>query len=186
MKVRNLELKGLKLVELDLYSDARGFFTERFTASKFEALGLFTNFIQDNHSRSLPNVIRGIHYQYDPPQNKLVGVIRGSIWDVAIDLRPNSPTFKKYFAMELSDKNGFLLWIPFGFAHGFCTLGEEPADVMYKVDSLYNPKTSCGIHWADPELKIPWPVNKNPIVSKADAELPTLAYFQENLAHHLA
>jgi len=102
-----------------------------------------------------------------------------------IDLRSTSPTFGKYFATELSDKNGRLLWIPFGFAHGFCTLGEEPADVFYKVDSTYNPKTSLGIHWNDPELKIPWPV-KNPIVSKADSELPTLTQFKEKFVHHFA
>ncbi|MBI3018984.1 MAG: dTDP-4-dehydrorhamnose 3,5-epimerase [Deltaproteobacteria bacterium] len=185
MKVRELELKGLKLIELDSYPDPRGFFIERFIVSKFKDLGLFTDFIQDNHSMSLPNVIRGLHYQYDPPQNKLVGVIRGKMWDVSVDLRPKSPTFGKYFTIELSDKNNFSLWIPFGFAHGFCTLGEEPTDVMYKVDTPYNPKTSSGIHWNDPELKIPWPV-KNPIVSKADAELPTLAQCKEKLIHHFS
>ena len=185
MKVRDLELKGQKLIELAVYPDSRGFFVEWFLSPKFKELGLFTDFIQDNHSRSLPNVIRGFHYQYDPPQNKLVGVIRGKVWDVAVDLRPSSPTFGKYCAMELSDQNGCLLWIPFGFAHGFCTLGDEPADVFYKVDSIYNPKTSLGIHWNDPDLKIPWPV-KNPIVSKADAELPTLTQFKEKFTHHFA
>ncbi len=185
MKVQDLELKGLKLIELDIYPDSRGFFIERFIESKFKDLELFTDFIQDNHSRSLPNVIRGLHYQYNPPQNKLVGVIRGKIWDVTVDLRPTSPTFGKYFATELSDQNRRLLWIPFGFAHGFCTLGDEPADVLYKVDSLYNPKTSLGIQWNDPDLKIPWPV-QHPIVSKADTELPTLAYFKENFTHHFA
>ena len=185
VKVQELELKGLKLIELDVYPDSRGFFIERFITPKFKEIGLFTDFIQDNHSRSLPNVIRGLHYQYDPPQNKLVGTIHGKVWDVCVDLRSTSPTFGKYFATELSDQNGRLLWIPFGFAHGFCTLGEEPADVLYKVDSLYNPKTSFGISWNDPELKIPWPV-KNPIVSKADAELPTLTQFKEKFMHHFA
>src|SRR5205823_71251 len=139
MKVLPVEIKGLALVELKVHGDARGFFVERYQHDRFRDHGLPSNFVQDNHSRSAPGVLRGLHYQVNPGQGKLVGVIRGRIWDVAVDIRPNSPTYGKHVAVELSDMNGRLLWIPPGFAHGFCVLGEEPADVLYKVDAAYNP-----------------------------------------------
>src|SRR5437879_6863337 len=122
MKAIPLEISGLLLVELEVRGDARGFFVERYQQEKFRALGLPTRFVQDNHSRSAPGVLRGLHYQFDPPQGKLVGVTRGRIWDVAVDIRPASPFFGKSAGVELSDRNGRLLWIPPGFAHGFCVL----------------------------------------------------------------
>jgi dTDP-4-dehydrorhamnose 3,5-epimerase len=177
--VKEGRLSGLKLIELKIYGDDRGFFTERYVAERFIAYGLPERFIQDNHSRSKPGVIRGLHYQADPAQGKLVGVIRGKIWDVAVDLRKDSPTFGQWEAFELSDENGRLLWIPAGFAHGFCVLGNEDADVMYKVDAAYSPKTEGGILYSDPDLKIDWP-DKDPIVSGKDKVLPGFASYSKN------
>ncbi len=172
MKLHPLKLAGLQLIELPVYGDERGFFVERFQHERFAQHGLSTNFIQDNHSRSAPGVLRGLHYQYNPYQGKLVGVVRGRIWDVAVDLRPDSSTYGQHVCAELSDMNGLLLWIPPGFGHGFCVLGDEPADVIYKVDARYNPQGEGGVQWNDPDLAIPWPV-KEPIVSARDERLPS-------------
>ena len=179
MKVSTLELDGLKLIELVLHGDQRGFFTERFHAALFEAQGLPAAFVQDNHSRSAPGVLRGLHYQHSPAQGKLVGVTRGRIWDVAVDIRPESPTFGRSLGIELSDLNGRLLWIPPGFAHGFCVLGDEPADLLYKVETAYCPEGEGGIAWDDPDLEIAWPVS-DPIVSARDRELPGFARYRAN------
>ncbi len=177
--VKDLSLPGLKLVELRIHRDDRGFFTERFVEERFRDLGIPARFVQDNHSRSKPGVIRGLHYQNNPAQGKLVGVIRGRIWDVVVDLRRDSPTFGKWEAVELSDENGRVLWVPAGFAHGFCVLGTEDADVMYKVDAPYSPKTEGGICYSDPDLKITWPV-QNPLVSKKDQELQGFSAYSRN------
>jgi dTDP-4-dehydrorhamnose 3,5-epimerase len=115
-------------------------------------------------------VLRGLHFQVNPAQGKLVSVIRGRVWDVAVDIRLDSPTFGKHFGAELSDENGLAMWIPPGFAHGFCVLGDEPADLLYKVDSPYTPSGERGLYWADPELAIRWPVS-DPIVSVRDGQL---------------
>jgi dTDP-4-dehydrorhamnose 3,5-epimerase len=176
MKITKLKLDGLLLIELDIYRDNRGFFIERFSTEKFAQQSFTANFVQDNHSRSVPNVIRGLHTQFDPPQGKMVGVTSGAIWDVAVDIRKGSPTFGQYEAVELSDENGKMLWIPAGFAHGFCVLGTKPADVLYKVDGLYNPKTEIGIKWNDPDLAINWPV-KEPIISDRDSNLMSLSEY---------
>ena len=173
MKVRDLELQGLRLLELDVFSDSRGFFLERINLAKCRTHGLPFEFAQDNHSCSNSGVLRGLHYQYNPPQAKVVGVTRGKIWDVVVDLRRSSKTFLKHFGIELSAENGRLLFIPPGFAHGFCVLGEEPADVLYKVDTIYNPKGESGLLWDDPELAIRWPV-KNPTVSDRDKKLQSV------------
>lgn len=174
MKVHSTPLDGLKVIELNAFGDKRGFFVERFRADEFRTYGINADFVQDNHSRSAPGVLRGLHYQTDPAQGKLVGVARGRIWDVALDLRKGSPTFGKYFAEEISDENHRLLWIPYGFAHGFCVLGEEPADVLYSVTGYYNPKTEGGVRFDDPMLQIPWPL-KTPTVSERDRKLPLLS-----------
>ena len=174
MKVTHLGLEGLMLISLTVHKDARGFLVERFNMERFGEHDLPTNFVQDNHSRSEPGVLRGLHYQRSPGQAKLVGVIRGRIWDVAVDIRRDSPTLGQTFGMELSDANGQLLWIPVGFAHGFCVLGDEPADVLYKVDAPYNALGEGGFHWADPDLAIPWPV-RQPIVSARDEQLGSFA-----------
>jgi dTDP-4-dehydrorhamnose 3,5-epimerase len=171
MKFTPLEIDGLVLVELKLFGDARGFFVERFHAGRFAEAGLPTQFAQDNHSRSAPGVLRGLHYQHTPPQGKLVGCVRGRIWDVAVDVRPGSRTYGQSYGVELTDMNGRLLWMPPGFAHGFCVLGNEPADVMYKVTEPYNPAGEGGIQWDDAELAVPWPLTEMavaPVISQRD------------------
>ena len=177
--VTDLPLSGLKVIQLKQFPDERGFFVERYQQDRFAGYGLPSQFVQDNHSRSKPGVIRGLHFQHSPNQGKLEGCIRGAIWDVAVDIRKNSPTYGKWEAVELSDKNGKLLWIPAGFAHGFCVLGIEDADVMYKVDQHYSPKTEGGIVFDDPELDIPWPV-QHPVVSAKDEVLQTFRAYSEN------
>jgi dTDP-4-dehydrorhamnose 3,5-epimerase len=174
MKATPLNLPGLVLISPTIHRDARGFFMERFNRDRFWELDLPTHFVQDNHSRSFPGVLRGMHFQRDPAQGKLIGVSRGEIWDVAVDLRPDSPTFGKCLGISLNADSGQMLWIPAGFAHGFCVLGEEPADVCYKVDALYNPATEGGIRWDDPDLAIAWPLPK-PIVSDRDKNLGSFA-----------
>jgi len=179
MRIDSTELEGLKVIQLDIWKDNRGFFLERFNLEKFQAAGLSVEFVQDNHSRSLPRVLRGLHYQLNPAQGKLVGVLRGRVWDIAVDLRPNSRTYGQSFGIELSDENARLLWIPVGFAHGFCVLGDEPADVLYKVDAVYNPKSEGGIRWDDPALLIQWPIS-NPIISARDQGLPSFSGFRKS------
>lgn len=176
MRVTPLDLDGLILVELQVWKDERGFFVERFQAERFARAGLPGAFVQDNHSRSLPRVLRGLHYQSQPAQGKLVGVVRGRIWDVTVDLRPASATFGKHVGLELSDVNGRLLWAPPGFAHGFCVLGDEPADVVYKVDSFYAPASEGGIVWNDPDLAVAWPI-ADPIISARDRALESFAAY---------
>ena len=173
-----LKLAGPKVISLKTFHDDRGFFLERYQQERFVSYGLPPVFVQDNHSRSKPGVIRGMHYQHSPGQGKLVGVIRGKIWDVIVDLRHDSETYGQWDSLELSDENGLLLWVPAGFAHGFCTLGTEDADVIYKVDVPYSPTTEGGISYADPDLKISWPVS-NPLVSSKDKILPSFADYQK-------
>ncbi len=172
MRITRLDLDGLLLIELEVHGDERGFFIERFNVDRFQAEGLQTTFVQDNHSRSRPGVVRGLHYQHTPAQGKLVGVTRGRIWDVAMDIRPDSLTYGQIRSTELSDMNGRLLWVPRGFAHGFCVLDDTPADLLYKVDAPYNPDGESGILWNDPALAIPWPI-RDPLVSARDRTLPT-------------
>jgi dTDP-4-dehydrorhamnose 3,5-epimerase len=174
MNADPLEIADLLLIQTRIYRDTRGFFVERFRENALREHNIPCHFVQDNHSRSFPSVLRGLHFQRSPVQGKLVGAVRGAIWDVAVDLRPHSPTFRRWYGTELSDANGRMLWIPPGFAHGFCVLGSEPADVVYKVDAYYNPKSEIGVHWADPDIAIDWPI-RNPIISDRDHSLPHLA-----------
>lgn len=180
MKTHDLPLQGLKLIELQLHRDSRGFFVERFQEERFHAAGLPYRFMQDNHSRSAPRVLRGLHFQSRPAQGKLVGVVHGRIWDVVVDIRPDSKTFGKHYGIELSDQNGLLLWIPPGFAHGFCVVGDEPADLLYKVDAVYDPRGEGGIRWDDPDLGIAWPVQR-PTVSDRDQKLISFRDFASSL-----
>ena len=175
--VEKLPINGLVLVKRDINGDERGFFAERFKRSEFAAAGLPTEYVQDNHSRSAPGVLRGLHYQFDPAQGKLVGVTRGRIWDVAVDIRPGSDSFGQSYGVELSDMNGLLLWIPSGFAHGFCVIGEESADVLYKTTTEYNAVCEGGIMWNDPELAVEWPIEE-PTVSGRDSALPSFADYR--------
>ncbi len=181
MNITQERLSGLITIELDCFSDERGFFIERFSERRFREAGVPASFCQDNHSRSQPGVIRGLHFQTGPAQGKLVGVVRGRIWDVVVDIRPESSTFAQHLGTELNDANHRLLWIPPGFAHGFCVVGDEPADVIYKVDSPYNKATERGILWSDPELGIRWPVDR-PIVSARDQDLPSFAEYRRQPA----
>lgn len=179
MQAIECPLEGLLLIELDLHGDERGFFVERFNEQHFEKWGLPTHFAQDNHSRSQPGVLRGLHYQNNPAQGKLVGVTRGKVWDVAVDIRPDSQTYGHYYGVELSDMNGLLFWIPEGFAHGFCVLGDEPADMLYKVTNAYNPAGEGGIRFDDPDIGIRWPL-VSPVISARDTELPTFRDYSAN------
>jgi dTDP-4-dehydrorhamnose 3,5-epimerase len=182
VKVAREHLSGVMTVELQRFVDDRGFFVERYNERRFRDAGLPATFCQDNHSRSAPGVIRGLHFQTDPPQGKLVGVIRGRIWDVVVDIRPASPTYGSHLATELNDTDGRLLWIPAGFAHGFCVLGDDAADVIYKVDNPYNHHTEGGILWSDPDLAIAWPVTQ-PTVSERDRRLQTFAEYRDHPAN---
>jgi dTDP-4-dehydrorhamnose 3,5-epimerase len=177
MKVISEHLNGLKLIKLDIFSDNRGFFSERFAKHKFDAIGVPSNYIQDNFSRSKAGVIRGLHFQKNPDQAKLVGCTRGKIMDVAVDIRKSSKTFGQHFAVELSDENGLMLYIPAGFAHGFAALTE--ADVMYKVDGGYNKEGEGGIIFNDADININWGVN-NTIVSDKDLTLPSWRDYLKN------
>ncbi len=179
MEILSTEFAGLKVVQLKIYHDNRGFFVERFNKKLFQDLGLPVDYFQDNHSLSASNVIRGLHFQNNPSQAKLVGCLRGKILDVAVDIRKNSPTFGKYFSIELSAENGKLLFIPAGFAHGFAVLGIEPADVMYKVDNQFSKEGDGGIRFNDPDLKIDWQI-ANPIISDKDKNLPLFADYLKN------
>lgn len=181
MQAITCPIDGLMLIELNIHGDSRGFFVERFNAAKFEEFGLPTQFVQDNHSRSAPGVLRGLHYQNDPAQGKLVGVTQGRVWDVAVDLRRNSPTFGYYYGVELSGENGLLFWIPPGFGHGFCVLGDEPADMLYKVTAPYNPEGEGGIRFNDPDLDVQWPLSE-PLTSARDMALMSFEEYKENPA----
>ena len=179
MKKISSELPGLFLIELKVHGDARGFFVERYRSDQMREMGIpVDSFIQDNHSRSSPGVLRGMHYQSEPAQGKLVGVTSGKVWDCVVDIRPNSPTYGKYFGVELSDMNGLLLWIPPGFAHGFCTIGDTTADFFYKVTGIYNPKSESGIRFDDLEVGIKWPI-ENPIVSDRDRVQKTFEEYKK-------
>lgn len=179
MEVFSTPIEGLKIIQLNIFYDDRGFFVERFNQKSFTDLGLPTKFVQDNHSFSYPNVIRGLHYQNNPSQAKLVGCLSGKILDVAVDIRKNSPTFGKYFSIELSAKNGKLLYIPAGFAHGFSVLDNQVADVSYKVDNLFSKAGDGGIRFDDPQLNIDWQVS-NPIISAKDQNLPSFNEYSNN------
>lgn len=171
MDVKEFSISGLKLITLKAHKDDRGFFCERYKKDPFSEIGL-GNFVQDNFSRSIPKTLRGLHYQWDKPQGKLVTCLRGEIFDVAVDIRKGSPTFGQHVSLCLSGANPQWFWIPAGFAHGFCVLGNEEADVMYKVDNYWNGAGESGIRWNDPDFNIAWPV-KDPLLSPKDAIMKT-------------
>lgn len=168
---KSLSIPEVILVEPSAFTDDRGYFLESFKASDFLLNNIPNNFVQDNLSFSKQNVIRGMHFQKKPKeQGKLVSVIKGCVLDVAVDLRKESPTFLKWIAVELNDKQHAMLYIPEGFAHGFLTLTEE-VYLLYKCTKEYDPKSDSGIRWDDPDIGIDWPV-KNPVVSEKDQHLP--------------
>lgn len=167
-----LSIRDVIAIRPERHLDDRGFFKEVFRHGTFAEAGINASFVQDNLTRSVRGVLRGLHYQLAPAaQGKLVGVIRGRIYDVAVDMRRGGPTFGKWVARTLDVDTGEMLWIPPGFAHGYCILSET-ADVFYKVTDYFAPDLSRGIRWDDPSLAIPWPV-KDPILSVADRRQPT-------------
>lgn len=168
-------IEGLVIIEPRAFPDERGFFMESYKQSDFEKAGILGPFVQDNHSRSKRGVLRGLHFQRPPnAQGKLVRVSRGCAWDVAVDLRKGSPTFGKYFALELSESNRLMFWIPAGFAHGFLAL-EDDTELQYKCTAEYNAASDGGLRWNDPDIAIAWPdIGIPPLVSAKDAALPTL------------
>ena len=182
IEITDTPLAGLKRIQLDMHRDDRGFFVERFQHYIFAGEGLPTRFAQVNHSRSLPGVLRGLHFQHKPPQGKLMGVISGAVWDVVLDIRPWSQTFGQYYAEELSGDNGVMLFIPVGFAHGFCVIGEMPADLLYQTTEYYEPEGEGGICFNDRTLNISWPV-KYPVVSQRDQNLPDWSHYCANPPH---
>jgi len=170
-KFKNLEIADVILIEPKIFPDDRGYFMESFKASDFKKANISLDFVQDNFSFSKKDVIRGLHYQKAPKaQGKLVSAFKGSVWDVAVDIRGQSPTFLKWVAAELSDQNHAMLYIPPGFAHGFVALTED-AHLLYKCTNEFDAKADTGIRWNDPDIAIPWPV-KNPILSEKDRNLP--------------
>lgn len=172
MTFRPLELPGVVLVEPRVFGDERGFFLETYHRERYADGGIDVEFVQDNHSRSIGPILRGLHAQRRNPQGKLVRCVEGSIWDVAVDARTGSPTFGRWVAEELSAANHRQLYVPPGFLHGFCVLA-SPAQVEYKCTALYDPSDEIGVIWNDPDLAIAWPVAR-PTLSAKDAALPTL------------
>jgi len=172
LKFVKTELPGVVLVEPVVHGDARGYFTELYHREKYLAGGIESDFVQDNFSHSAKGVLRGLHYQVQKPQAKLVTVLSGEIFDVAVDIRRDYPTFGKWVGVHLSGENKRQIFVPKGFAHGFCVLSEF-ADVHYKCSSFYDPKDERGILWSDPGIGIRWP-EREPSVSPKDAEHPLL------------
>ncbi len=170
MKLIDTAIPEVKIIEPAVFGDARGFFMETWNSAKFAELGLNLHFVQDNHSRSRQGILRGLHYQVQHVQGKLVRVTRGKVFDVAVDLRRNAPTFGQWVGVELSDENHRMLWVPPGFAHGFYVMSES-ADFLYKCTDVYAPQHERCIRWDDPTLNIHWPLvdGQAPLVSAKDA-----------------
>jgi dTDP-4-dehydrorhamnose 3,5-epimerase len=173
------KIDGLVLVQPKVISDDRGFFFETYRRNEYAGLGIDIEFVQDNHSRSVRGTIRALHFQLRPGQAKLIRCARGSVYDVAVDLRKESPTYGQHEAFVLSDKNAQQVFIPVGFAHGFCVTSEE-ADVAYKVSSYYEGQTERGIAWDDPAIGVQWPVDE-PLVSDRDRANPPLEEIADEL-----
>jgi dTDP-4-dehydrorhamnose 3,5-epimerase len=173
LNISETSLPGVLLIEPKVFGDGRGFFMETYRADTFRDFGIADTFVQDNHSRSARGVLRGLHYQEPNAQGKLVRCTRGALFDVAVDIRRGSPSFGRWFGLELSDANKRMLWIPPGFAHGFCAL-EDDSDLVYKCTSLYDAATDRAILWNDPDIGIEWPIAE-PLLSTKDAKAARLA-----------
>lgn len=172
MKISETILPGVLVIEPEIHRDDRGFFLESFQVARYRDAGIDLPFVQDNHSRSQRGVLRGLHFQRTRPQGKLVRVTRGAVYDVAVDINPASPTCGQYVGLELSDVNHKQLWIPPGYAHGFCVLSEV-ADFEYKCTDFYFPEDEGGLLWNDPDVGISWPIAE-PKLSQKDKNNPTL------------
>ena len=175
MKIIPTSIPDVLIIEPKVFGDERGFFFESFNQAKFESfIGKQVNFVQDNHSKSVKTVLRGLHYQIQQPQGKLVRVVQGEVFDVAVDIRKSSPTFGKWVGEVLSADNKKQLWVPEGFAHGFVVLSET-AEFLYKTTDYYAPEYERSILWNDSAIDIKWPVNGEPILSVKDQQAKTLA-----------
>ena len=167
-------INDLIIITPTVFPDSRGFFLETYNRKDFEEIGIVTEFVQDNHSASKKGVLRGLHFQLNPKaQAKLVRCARGKIYDVAVDLRKNSPSYKKWIKVELSEDNKQMLYIPAGFAHGFVVLSEE-AELLYKATNEYAPELDGGIKWNDEDVNVDWGIDFIPLISDKDAALPSL------------
>jgi dTDP-4-dehydrorhamnose 3,5-epimerase len=176
MKVTPTAIPEVLIIEPKVFGDARGFFFESFNQKIFnDAIGLNLNFVQDNHSRSVKGVLRGLHYQIQQPQGKLVRVVRGAVFDVAVDIRKSSPTFGNWVGVELTEDNHKQLWVPPGFAHGFLVTSDS-ADFLYKTTDYYSPENERCIRWDDPDLAISWPTVIAPLLSAKDGKAPMLHF----------
>ncbi len=173
------QLDGVVLIEPEVHGDERGFLVETFRDDAWRELGVGVGFVQENHSRSRRDILRGLHFQTEPGQAKLVRCLRGRIWDVAVDLRRDSPTYRRWEGYELDDELHRQLLVPVGFGHGFCVLSEL-ADVAYKLSSYYDPATEAGIAWDDPDVGVEWPVS-DPALSERDRTAPRLAEIADRL-----
>lgn len=182
MKIEPTRLPGVLLIRPQVFGDERGFFMETFHEAKMAAQGLRERFVQDNLSRSVKGALRGLHFQHPRGQGKLVRVVAGAVYDVAVDVRRGSPTFGQWVAQELSAENKLALYIPPGFAHGFCVLSDT-ADFFYKCTDLYAPEHEHGVLWNDPDIAIAWPV-RHPILSPKDSRYPRLAQLTSELPPH--
>ena len=172
MEVLTTSLEGVLIIEPRIFEDKRGFFMETYNQKRYSVSGIDRTFVQDNLSHSVRGTLRGLHYQLNHPQAKLIQVITGTIFDVVVDIRRGSPTFGQWIGLHLSDENRRQLFVPEGFAHGFCVLSKT-ADVIYKCTDFYAPDDEGGILWSDPGLDIDWPV-KHPILSTKDSQYPRL------------
>lgn len=181
MKTIETNLEGVLIIEPTVFGDHRGWFMETYSESKFQELGIDLTFVQDNQSFSaVKGTLRGLHYQLDPKaQTKLIRCTKGSIFDVAVDIRKGSPTYGQWFGIELSAENKKQLLVPKGFAHGFMTLTED-VEVQYKVDELYSPEHDRGIIWNDPAIAIEWPMDIKPVLSEKDEKAPSLKEADNN------
>ena len=173
MNVTETKLAGVLIIEPKVFGDARGFFKETFQAERYLEAGIEYTFVQDNYSRSQKGVLRGLHFQITKPQGKLVSCTKGAVFDVAVDIDPKSITYGQYVGSELTEENHKQLWVPPGYAHGFCVLSET-ADFHYKCTDYYDPSDEGGVIWNDPDVAIEWPI-ADPSLSNKDAILPTLA-----------
>ncbi|VAW86176.1 dTDP-4-dehydrorhamnose 3,5-epimerase [hydrothermal vent metagenome] len=180
MKIDSTNLEGVLHIKPKVFGDARGFFLETYNKERYMDAGFpDVDFVQDNHSRSGRGVLRGLHFQINNPQGKLVQVVTGSVFDVAVDIRVGSPTFGQWYGSILSEENHHQLWIPPQFAHGFCVLSES-ADFLYKCTNYYHPDDESGLLWSDPKVAIEWPL-KEPLLSAKDQALPCLSDIDTSL-----
>lgn len=182
MKVTELALPGVVLIEPKVFEDSRGFFMETYNAECYAEHGISAKFVQDNHSKSIKGTLRGMHYQLGRPQGKLVRVVSGEVFDVAVDIRKGSPSFGCWVGERLSAENKRQMYISEGFAHGFCVLSET-AEFLYKCTDFYSPSDERGILWNDPDVGIEWPLDA-PILSDKDAVLATLAEMKSELPNY--